>query len=413
MNIYLTILKPLLKSTIYNKYYNYINVDSLKKDYPDIYRLYQALNTLHNSSNNDFTIDDLQVALYTNFPRIEDALYKPLFEELRESQVDETLLEGYLSKAAERGKAIQLSRLALQAADGEIDFAEVEQRFNSFKDTQPTLDSFKQDIVSSDLRKLYEATQLQHGLRWRLNSLNRALGSLRTGNFGFLFARPETGKTTFLASELTFMASQIPAGKGPAIWFNNEQAGNDVQERIFQAALGLERQQLYTNLDENQLRYNEVIGDKLLLLDNASYGKKDIEAICKEYNPSLIVFDQIDNLKGFTADRQDLEFKEIYQWARELGKQYGPTLGVCQAGATGEDKKWLTMNDVDSSKTSKQSTADWILGIGKVHEQGFEQVRFLHLSKNKLPGDADSDPKERHGKWQAIIRPEIARYSDI
>ena len=49
-----------------------------------------------------------------------------------------------------------------------------------------------------DLAKLHDSQVATSGLRWRLNWLNKALGSLRKGDFGFIFARPETGKTTFL-----------------------------------------------------------------------------------------------------------------------------------------------------------------------------------------------------------------------
>jgi hypothetical protein len=71
------------------------------------------------------------------------------------------------------------------------------------------------------------------------------------------------------------------------------------------------------------------------------------------------------------------------------------------------------MANVADAKTSKQAEADWILGIGKVHDTGYERLRFLHLSKNKLMGDMDTDPKMRHGRWEVLIDPEIGRYRDI
>jgi transketolase len=37
---------------------------------------------------------------------------------------------------------------------------------------------------------------------------------------------------------------------------------------------------------------------------------------------------------------------DIYIWARELAKEFAPVIGVCQAGASGENKMWLDMNDV-------------------------------------------------------------------
>jgi hypothetical protein len=68
---------------------------------------------------------------------------------------------------------------------------------------------------------------------------------------------------------------------------------------------------------------------------------------------------------------------------------------------------------VANAKTAKQAEADWILGIGKSHDVGWETIRFLHLSKNKLMGDKDTDPTMRHGKVEVVIKPEIGRYVDL
>lgn len=403
------LIKPLLNKDNYFKYKDALDNDFISKSYPDIHKIYLVLEALHRTHKEQYSINDLKVVFFTNYPRADIDSYNRLFSQLEENEVDSTHLESYLKECSNRSKAFQLSRLALRVAEGESDISEMQTRYESIKVSEVQNEDWKSLIVDNNLSRLKEKLQTTNGLRWRLASLNRALGSLRKGNFGFIFARPETGKTTFLSSELTYMAEQT---ERPLLWFNNEQAGDDVQERIFQAALGLTREELFANEIENNNKYAP-IKDKLMLIDDGAISKGTIETICKQVNPSLIVIDQIDNVKGFKADRPDLEFKEIYQWARELAKEYGPVIGVCQAGGSGEDKKWLTMNDVDSSKTSKQGAADWILGIGKTREQGMEQVRYLHLSKNKLPGDADRDSRERHGQWQVAIQPEIARYTDI
>lgn len=43
--------------------------------------------------------------------------------------------------------------------------------------------------VSSDLERLIEQNYAQQGMRWRLDCLNKSLGSLRPGDFGFIYAR--------------------------------------------------------------------------------------------------------------------------------------------------------------------------------------------------------------------------------
>jgi hypothetical protein len=108
-----------------------------------------------------------------------------------------------------------------------------------------------------------------------------------------------------------------------------------------------------------------------------------------------------------------LVYGAIYQWARELAKKYAPSIGVCQADGSGEGQKWLTMANVSNAKTSKQAEADFILGVGKTHDEAAEYIRYINISKNKLMGDADSEPALRHGRFEVIIEPEIARYKDV
>jgi hypothetical protein len=71
------------------------------------------------------------------------------------------------------------------------------------------------------------------------------------------------------------------------------------------------------------------------------------------------------------------------------------------------------MANVSNAKTSKQAEADWILGLGKTHEETAEYIRYINLSKNKLMGDKDSIPSLRHGRFEVLIQPEQARFKDI
>lgn len=266
------------------------------------------------------------------------------------------------------------------------------------------------DFITDDLEVLVNENITKPGLRWRLQTLNRMLGSLRVGDFGFIFARPETGKTTFLASEVTHMASQTDR---PILWLNNEQAGSAVMLRCYQAALGVDMTTLFRDMASNKRRFMELTHGNIRLYDSGQIHKKTVEKLCKQLKPALIVYDQIDKIQGFASDREDLRLGSIYQWARELSKEYAPSIGVCQADGTGEGQRWLTMAHVANAKTSKQAEADWILGIGKIPDVGFETIRYLHASKNKMVGDPDSVPELRHGRMECLINADIARYEDI
>mgnify|MGYP001159166285 CR=1 FL=1 len=412
MNIILNIIKVLLKKDLYNKYYSSIDTTHVKENYPEVFRLLKTLDTWVEDGYNVHTVDDLEIAFFMAYPNSNRANYEPLFAQLRSSDAKEELVVDYLQALKNRVVATEIAKTALEYGEGTINEPEKLRLLvaSLSQGVTPDAEGPGQDFISDNLEELYSDKVLAKGLRWRLPSLNRSLGSLRKGDFGFVFARPETGKTTFLASECTYMASQAEA---PIIWFNNEEDSKKVMKRCIQSALGLRLEQLHSDIAGNTLKYNEVTKRNLKIVDASGMSMLQVDKICERYNPSLIVFDQIDKFKGAEAERYDLMMKQVYQWARELAKKYGPVIGVCQAGGTGEGKKWLSMNDVDSSHTAKQGEADWMLGIGKTFDHGLEEIRYFHISKNKLEGDVDTDPEMRHGRFEVRISPETVRYEDF
>jgi hypothetical protein len=419
MNIELYIIKSFFTYSSFNEFKDYLDEEFLKANAKELYKLYQSIKLFHEQypEKGIPSCDELRIFHFSLYPaasKKEEEALEPLLKKLQEVQPDLSIVRQYVDSHRERKTLTKLAIAALEASDGNKDVAEFWSSIDELKKACEPITNDEDDFVTNDLSGLEEKL-LVAGFRWRLPSLNKMLGPLRKGDFGFVFARPESGKTTFLASEITFFAEQLNEEDGPIIWFNNEEQGEKVVIRCYQASLGITTQHLFTKINEFKQEYVSNTHGQLKIYDSASLTKQEVERVCKKYNPSIIIFDQIDKIKGFGSDRDrhDLELKIIYQWARELAKTYGPVIGVCQAGGTAEGKKWLTMDDVDSSKTSKQGEADWILGIGKSNNAGMESIRHLNLSKNKLFGDKDTIPELRHGMRDVLIKPEIARYEDV
>jgi len=398
---------------LFTKYYKYVNINYIKNNYNNIYKLFNIIDLYYNKyiNNNNININELDIYYNSNY-LLKDSERKELGTLLEEIfSLDITNKEGLIALLEEHRRRSLAGKVAIMALDvesGKKSTEDLLELFNDFEHQEVEADEITP--INMKLKDLYD-TQIQTpGLRWRLNWLNRSLGSLRKGDFGFIFARPETGKTTFLASEITHMVSQTD---GHVLWFNNEEQGNKVGIRVFQAALGLNTGELFKNIESKQDKYETITGNRIVILDfEDSSSKSRIEAVLKHYNPALIIFDQIDKIRGFKGERNDLELKQIYQWAREIAKQYAPVIAVSQASGEAEGKLFLTMDMVDGSKTAKQGEADWILGIGK-EQDNTSRTRYFNISKNKLIGDVDTSPDLRHGSTQVLIKPEVARYEDI
>ena len=398
---------------LFTKYYRYVNINYIKINYNELYKLFNIIDLYYSKYINTITININELDIFYNSNYLlkdnERKELSSLLEDVFSQDVtNRELLVGLLEEHRRRSLAGQVALMALDVESGKKTTAQLLELFNDFEHQEVETEEIKP--VRMNLKELYETQIKTPGLRWRVDWLNKSLGSLRKGDFGFIFARPETGKTTFLASEITNMVSQTD---GDILWFNNEEQGNKVAIRVFQAALGLNINDLFTNDEVKQAKYDEFTQDRIKILDfEDSNSKHRIEAVLKHYNPALIIFDQIDKIRGFKGERNDLELKQIYQWAREIAKTYAPVIAVSQASGEAEGKLFLTMDMVDGSKTAKQGEADWILGIGK-EQDNTSRTRYFNISKNKLIGDQDTMPDLRHGSTQVLIKPEIARYEDI
>ena len=273
-------------------------------------------------------------------------------------------------------------------------------------------------FVSADLSSIADRIS-STGYEWRLDVLNRSLGPLRNGNFVIVAARVEVGKTTFLASEVSYIAQQLPKDR-PVVWVNNEEESSVVFFRIVQAALGVESKEMIADSKAAMIAYTALMGgdkDKIRVTKDTNH-VRDLETLFREINPGLIVFDQLDKVAGFKeSEREDITLGKIYKWARELARTYGPVIAASQLSATAVDLKdppFIGMDALRGSKTDKPGEADAVITLGKYKEPKTpeeEMIRTINVPKNKLPGGGTKQMEsERHGQYLVTIDPIRARF---
>jgi len=405
----LGLVSALLKKENFSTYYSLIDLNSLKENHRELWHIYAALELAHEKVPQDINHADLIAWFWFKYPQADHAVYDNLFERLQNNALGDISAEQLLKDIKRRQAALKLSEVSYQVSKGTVSFEKAQEYLDILQEKDnPAVVGLQP--LNTDLETLLKDAYQKPGLRWRLQFLNRSLGSLRQGDFGFIFARPETGKTTFLASEVSNFLTQTDQA---ICWFNNEEQGNKVILRVYQAFFGCRLDQLIANVKKFKDEFERQTQGRFLFFDSATLSKSQIEQIIDRFTPRLVVYDQIDKIKGFAADREDLRLGNIYQWGRELAKNRHSVIGVCQAAGTAENVKYLQMDHVANALTAKQAEADYIIGIGKIHDMGQEYVRFLNISKNKLFGDSDSDPTLKHGRTEVLIEPQLARYKDI
>lgn len=237
------------------------------------------------------------------------------------------------------------------------------------------------------------------GIEWHLECLNVSLGPIFKGTFGVVGGAVETGKTTFLTGLCATALKQLPDDKD-VVYFLNEEGDHGVTIRVAVALLNAKVDDIKKNPSHYTSDWNKY-KHRFKIVHKPGMTKHDIESYLKNYTPGLIVVDQLWKVGGFGGKKTNTTdaMQMAFQWGRELSKQYAPTVATHQADGTAQHEKWISLDQLYYSKVGVQGELDYAILIGKSDDPSEAHERYINIPKNKLPGGARSDAKERHGKW--------------
>lgn len=284
------------------------------------------------------------------------------------------------------------------------------------------LDAFKLNVGmkevkwdDTDILALLQEDINQDGIKWRLDVLNEHMRPMVPGDFGIVAGRPDKGKTSFMSSEVTFMAAQLADDKN-VLWLNNEGPSGRIRKRLYQSALGKSIRELVEMAEDPEAlkqAYIDAVGraDKIRVVNIHGAHVGQVEAIIENSNPGIIIYDMIDNIKGFGGEaRTDLQLEEMYKWARERCVKY-ECIGIAasQISNEGDGLQFPTLGMLKDSKTGKQGACDFQLMIGASNDASLMYSRYMGLPKNKLRReDMPGDPRA-----EVMFKPNIARFEDL
>ncbi len=216
------------------------------------------------------------------------------------------------------------------------------------------------------------------------------MGTLTGGTFGVVAARPNSGKTSFLASEITYIAQQL-VPNAAILWLNNENKGDRIGPRLYAALCNATRNELSVHRDRAKKEYQERIGSRIQIIDIQGWNYKQIERVVKTMKPEIVLIDMLDNVrgpKGSSEDTTDMKYERLYQWALELScSQNCAVIATSQMNVDGENQAFPDMTVLKGSRGSaKQGAASWVLMIGRENDK--YKSRFLSAPKSKFGDDS-------------------------
>lgn len=326
------------------------------------------------------------------------ALTMQLVKQLQDNPPDAHAIDGIVGKLYEldlSGRAGAI--IEKYNAGGDIDLGyELLQLSQRAVRNQAQVTPF--DYIDTPIQELLaEIEKDDVGLKFRrLPALGSHILGLLPGSSVAIGARPDKGKTSFIASTLTDFAPQVVElykGKRPILWLNNEGSGKRIIPRLYQAALGLDLSEIIKLSNQDKLipRYRKVVGgvqDIIRVKDMHGASLAQIEQILEAQKPAVCVADMLGNFRLGTSSgggNKAEVIEQIWQEWREMMVRHDCVgLATVQISVEGENMFFPPYSALKDSKTAIQGATDVIIMMGNMNASELREQRGFSIPKNKF-----------------------------
>ena len=250
-----------------------------------------------------------------------------------------------------------------------------------------------------NIDRMLDDEQNDWGFHWPQDAVNASMRSLRPGDFGIIGARVDVGKSSIIAHAVAHWAPQVeqlfPGQERTIIWLNNEGPGNRLNQRLVNATLNMNMQELVDARSSGRDLWDEVLqawgGRRVVTVyDVHDRPMSFLENIVRRTKPAIVVVDMLDNVPfdgavGNGGQRTDQILEAAYQRSRIWAVKYDcAVLATSQLSAEAAGNLFPGMHMLSNSKTGKAGAADFIMMVGASDDPLLRNSRWLSLPKNKL-----------------------------
>lgn len=254
-------------------------------------------------------------------------------------------------------------------------------------------------VASFDIDKMLDDEQNDWGFDWPQEEFNQSMRCLRPGDFGIVGARVDTGKSSMIAHAASHWAPQVdklfPGQERSIVWLNNEGPGDRLNQRLVNATLNMNIEELVNARASGRNLWDEVLqawgGRRVVTVyDVHDRPLSFLENIVRRTNPAIVIVDMLDNVPfdgdvGNGGQRTDQILEAAYQRGRLWGVKYDcAVIATSQLSSDAVGKLFPGMHTLANSKTGKAGAADFIAMIAASEDPLLRTSRWLSLPKNKL-----------------------------
>jgi hypothetical protein len=170
------------------------------------------------------------------------------------------------------------------------------------------------------------------------------------------------------------------------LWIINEEGQVNQSGRLMSTVLGLSEDEIVEHMEGNIDRYKEMVDGKVLLKFQGQCSLRMVRDFCDRYPLAIVIADIADHFRvGGDSNFSEVErLQKLYHGFRTIAQEHNVVfITAGQAPGDLEGKRWLSLKDMNYSRTAKQGCLDVALGIGRDNEDSGQ--RYIHVVKNKGP----------------------------
>jgi replicative DNA helicase len=390
-----------------NRYIRYIKPHALSKETKLIV---EGLKEYYEADVTRESVDwsDFPTWFFIKYPKLKVDDIKSLnlvFDRLKIPLTDGSTVPDIINQFVTRDFALQIGEAGLKINEnGGEDLDEINELIDKYN-TQTGKMMDEDDEAENDIVALVKKATRSGGLHWRSKFLESNIGPIVAGDLILLGARVESGKTTWIANESSFMAEQLKGTDKRVLWFCNEEHKEAIASRRNSAVLGRSAADIAKDPVKAQRDYIAALGmqDRIIIVHDAGLHKWKIEEKLKKYEAGLIIVDQAMYLHGFENAGSEVErYGQIYRYLRGLSAMHAPVVAIHQAGGEAHGLLYPEGTMLEGSRTKLQAAIDVQIMMGKENDPSRASCRGFNIVKNKLTG--------KHAQGEVEILPEIARF---
>jgi len=253
-------------------------------------------------------------------------------------------------------------------------------------------DADKGDLsVKTSMKELIEADDPGQVKMINIPKFKDVAPYIPDGMFVVLGARPNSGKTSFLATITSGPNGFLDQGYKTLFCLNEESV-----PRVIRRHLTIRANTPWDIIKVTHDKEHDDIMDELLERNvytdiSAGCTLMDVERQIELHEPDVLITDILDKVhQPGIFQREDLKLERIYRSYRDIGKKYNiPVIGCSQVSDEGTGRFVLTADMLKDSRTGKYAEADaiWMIGRGPSDPNkadADDPRRCINVAKDKL-----------------------------